>query len=112
MEEKIKELNFENFIWVVYFFIAIFAIISNEFEKKYYKDNNKKDQLKYKNINVTIFIVALLIYLYFIYRNIKHINDNKYAFLGLYASILFFIAGSIYLYIEYSSLEEAEIGLI
>lgn len=111
MIEKIKELKEENFIWVIYLFISIFAIISNELEKKYYYFKCIKDKRLYHKINLTIFIVALLIYMYYINSHYKKLQKKEENLLPLIASILFFIGGLIFLYYEYKYYNEDEIAI-
>lgn len=106
---KLQRLNTEDFIWVIYFFIALFAIISDVYERKFLINQDYKSQKIYKTINITIFIVALFIYVYFVlinYEDIKELKTNVTKkevlnqHLSLIAALLFLIAGAINLYIE------------
>ena len=54
LNEKLKELSIENIIWLVYIFIAIFALISNYYESKYYYTNNIEDRKKQRYILIDI----------------------------------------------------------
>ena len=65
-----------------------------------------------KNINLTVLVIGLLIYLYFVIINYENIRNSKYGSLREFASIMFFIAGTIYLYIEYQGQNEVEVGII
>lgn len=56
---KLQRLNQEDFIWIIYVFIALFAIISDVYERNYVLTNNKKSQKKFKTINITIFIAII-----------------------------------------------------
>lgn len=116
---RLQRLKEEDLIWLVYFFIVTFAIISNYYERKYIINN--KDyyaKKKFKNINSTIFIVAVLIYLYYLITadidlnksTRKNIYDN---YLRYFGALLFFVAGCIYLYVDYhTNIEEVNIGII
>ena len=42
----------------------------------------------------------------------RTIRNSKYGSLREFASIMFFIAGTIYLYIEYQGQNEVEVGII
>ena len=42
---KLQRLNTEDFIWVVYFFIALAAIISDVYERNFLITNNKNSQI-------------------------------------------------------------------
>ena len=39
MEDKLKNLDKENIIWLIYIFIFVMAIVSNYYEEKYKADN-------------------------------------------------------------------------
>lgn len=106
---KLQRLNMEDFIWVIYFFIALFAIISDVYERKFLVNQDYKSQKIYKTINITIFIVALFIYVYFVlinYEDIKELKTNVTKkevlnqHLSLIAALLFLVAGAINLYVE------------
>lgn len=117
---KLRDIHIENFIWVIYLFISAAALLSNYYESDYIKTNNKKDYQTYKQINITIFVVAFFIYIYFLYKNYKNVTELKktisnnkkvlYAELNLIAAILFLVGGAIYLYTESNNIE-SEIGI-
>ena len=120
IEYRLKRLKEEDLIWLVYFFIVTFAIISNYYEKDYFITNNQISKEKYRNILIFIFSVALLVYTYFLYDSYKDyknlsIYDNKkkkdFTKYSLIGSILIFIAGSIFLYIAINDQDiEAELA--
>ncbi len=106
---KLQRIKTEDFIWVIYFFIALFAIISDTFEKEFLTHQNLKAQKIYKTINITIFIVALFIYVYFVFINYQDINVLKREtskkevlnqHLSLISALLFLVGGAIALYVE------------
>ena len=119
--DKINNLNDEDKIWYIYFFVIIAALISNKYEKYYVLSNDIYGIKKAKMINIIIFIIALFIYLYFLMQNINGIrNINRYKEpkkfyrqqINLIAAILFLVAGFIYFYNECKSLDDIEIGII
>ena len=125
MEEvikKLKQLKTEDFIWIIYFFIAAFAILSNNYERKYLLNKqNIEAYKKEKTINITVFIVVFFIYLYFVLlisqdlNSIeKNFNNPNYrnTFLKLIASLLFFFFLAIFIFQEINSNELDEIGFI
>ncbi len=112
MRNSKNQLRIENYIWLIYIFIAIFAIISNYYEDKYNQFKIYQDQKIYHNINKCIFIIAIFIYLYFLWGNLKEIKKGNFAFLAVFAATLFFIGGILNLYLEYQYSYEDEIGLI
>ena len=125
MEEvikKLKQLKTEDFIWIIYFFIAAFVILSNNYERKYLLNKqNIEAYKKEKTINITVFIVVFFIYLYFVLlisqdlnSMEKNFNNPNYrnTFLKLIASLLFLVGGAIFIFQEINSNELDEIGFI
>ncbi|MCI9279698.1 MAG: hypothetical protein HFJ02_02740 [Bacilli bacterium] len=107
--ETFNEVRVEDYIWIIYIFLAIFALVSNHYEKEYLKKHEKKDENIFRTINTEIFIVTFIIYIYFAYINFKHIkrlNRNSslkeiiLANAGLVAALLFLIGGGISLAIS------------
>ena len=107
--ETLHEVQVEDYIWYIYIFLAIFALVSNHYEKDYLKTHNKKEESIFRTINTEIFIVTFIIYLYFVYINYKHIkrldpNSSPRQVLlanaGFISSVLFLIAGGISLLIS------------
>ena len=112
---EIKEIQIENFIWIIYLFISAAALLSNFYETDYIKTNKKKDYIYYKRINISIFVIAFFIYIYFLYKNYKNVSrlkkkssNNKkilYAQINLIAAILFLVGGILYLYTESNDID-------
>ena len=118
---RLKRLKNEDFIWIIYFFIAAFAIFSNKLEREYVLNNSNVAYKKSKTINIILFLVAFFIYLYFVLlftqdlNNMeKNFNNEKYrnTFLQLIAALLFLIGGTIYLFEAISERDIEEIGFI
>ena len=106
VEKRLQQINIENYIWVIYLIIIGFSFISNELEKDYFVNHNLKSKEQYRKINIMIFSVITIIYLYFVkesYESVKEKNKSetlkKYDFLSFIASSLVFISGIIFLYI-------------
>ena len=104
----LKEIETENFIWIIYLFLIGLSFLANKFEKDYYINGNITDKEKYRIINIFIFTVALIIYIYFFKGNIDTVNKlncgdsyDKIFFnkLNLFSTSLIVIAGIIFLYI-------------
>ena len=55
---RLKRLKNEDFIWIIYFFIAAFAIFSNKLEREYVLNNSNVAYKKSKTINIILFLVA------------------------------------------------------
>ena len=106
--KKIKEINTEDLIWIVLIGIIITSFISNEYEKKYYINNDINSKNKYQRINVFICTILVIIYIYFLkssidsLRNLKSSDSNKkknLVTLSFIGSLLIAISGIIFLYI-------------
>ena len=111
-KRQLKQINEENYIWIIYYFIVTFALIANVFEKKYIlsKDTNNKKITQI--ITTTILVVAFFIYLYFTiiskdnldyFKQTGNQKEIKIATERLIANILFLIAGFVALYADYDS---------
>lgn len=118
---RLRRLNSENKIWIIYFFIAAFALLANHYEKDFLLKKDINDYQKEKTIHIVIFLVAFFIYLYFVLiftedlNNMeKNFNNAKYrnTFLQLIAALLFLIGGAIYLVQEVLNNDLDEIGFV
>ena len=111
MNEKynlLKQLNIEDIIWIVYIGLIILCLYSNTLERNYILNNNINSKEKYRKINIFVFSIAVIVYLYFFkegYKTISNLkptdnqkkrNLNELSFL---ASTLILISGIIFLYI-------------
>ena len=87
ISKNLKRLRNEDFIWIVYFFIVVFALYSNKLDRDYLlkKDNEAYKREKY--INITIFFIAFFIYLYFLLL-LTFLAHRK---LTLFLSYVFFL---------------------
>lgn len=115
MKDLNNELNLlqnEDFIWLIYFFIVIFALIANKLERSYIYNNNIKDQQLAQKITTTILIVAFFIYLYFVlvnYKNLEFIKKNsnnkdvRVAFERLITAIIFLVGGAFAIYADFDA---------
>lgn len=122
VEKKLKRLKNEDIIWIVYFFIVVFALYSNKLDRDYLLKKDKDAYKREKSINITIFFVAFFIYLYFLLlltedlgNMEKNFDDPNYrsTFIQLIAAILFLIGGAIYLINEITRKDDdLDVGLI
>ena len=118
--KRIKQIDIENFIWIIYFFIIGLCLYGNKLEKNYFLTGNNIDKSNYRKINIIIFVIAVIIYLYFFidsYQEVNNLNSydsNKkktYNELSLLGSTLVLISGIIFLYIAINDTElESEIA--
>ncbi len=104
--KRIKQINTENKIWLIYLIIIAFSFYSNYLEKDYFLNDNLESKEKYRKINITIFTVITIVYLYFekeAWDSLKEKNKNKklkqYDTLAFIASSMILLSGIIFLYI-------------
>lgn len=104
---QIKQIDIENIIFIIYYFIITLSIIGNHIEKKYLLYGNYNDKNQYRNLLFIIFGIVFLVYLYYTIIGIKDLQDvtdpeiKRLSELSLLANILVLISGIIYLYIIY-----------
>ena len=118
---RIKEIEFEDMVFVIFIVIIIMSYIANDFEKKYFVYKDEGDKESYYYLQIIIFLIIVVINIYYVLANLKEVsnlswNDSykrrKYAKLDLIASISALVATSIILYIAISDKDiESEITL-
>lgn len=105
---RIKQINIENKIWIIYIGIIILSWYANSFEKKYFLFKDNPSKKKYQDLTIIIFSILVLVYFYFLkssLEDIKNIKPNdskqkkKLIYLSFIGSLLVFISGLIFLYI-------------
>lgn len=108
--EKLKQLDIEDFIWLVYIGIIILSWQSNFYERKYFINRDDSDKNKYRKIMIIIFSILIVVYLYFLKDSIDSIKklsiyDSKkkknLVFLSFLASLFIAISGFLLLYIAF-----------
>lgn len=109
LSQALQELETEDFIWIVYSFIVIGALVSNVLERDWVTKHHSTSYRSFHFINTTIFFVSFLIYFYFVWLNYKHLKETrnyssmKELFLNeanFVAACLFLVGGLIYLFTE------------
>lgn len=109
IEDKLKEIKIENFIWLIYLGIIGLSYYSNYLEKDYFINNNIRSKEKYREILIIIFSVLLIVYIYFFYDSYSSLKDiEKYSkekqkkiLLSSLGSFLILVSGIIFLYLAY-----------
>lgn len=108
LEEKLRQINTEDFIWVIYLFIIFLSYYSNNLERKYFIFQNAEDKTKYRQVLVTIFFILLIVYIYFLkdsFNDLKKLKESdspkkkKLTILSFMGSLLIAISGAIFLFI-------------
>ena len=102
--KRLKQIEIENKVWIIYFFLIGLCLYGNSFEKKYFLYGNNYDKEKYRKITIFIFSIAVIIYFYFFidsYKDMKNNNYNikskSYSELSFLGSTLILISGLIFL---------------
>ena len=108
LNDKLKQLKIEDFIWVIYFFIIFLSWYSNSLERKYFIYNDLESKEKYRKIIIFIFSILIIVYLYFLkdsFNDLQSLNfddsnkKKKLIYLSFIASLLIAVSGFIFLYI-------------
>lgn len=105
-QKKLKDIEIENFIWIIYIVIIFMSWYANSVEKKFLLYNDEKSRREYQNMMILIFTILFFVYLYFAkdsYDTMKELNEYdtekkkilvKASFIG---SLLILISGIIFL---------------
>ena len=110
LNEKLKQLKIEDYIWIIYIGIIFLSWYSNSLERKYFIYNDKKSKEKYRQTLIIIFSILIVVYLYFLKDSIDSIrslkaSDNEQkknlTYLSFLGSLLIAISGFIFLYIAF-----------
>jgi hypothetical protein len=106
IQKRIKQINMENNIWIIYLFIIILSYYANYKEKDFFLNNNQESKEIYRKINAFIFSILIIVYSYFeidalnsLKEGQKRIRNNNYDILSFIATTAVLISGIIFLYI-------------
>ena len=61
--KRLKQIEIENKVWIIYFFLIGLCLYGNSFEKKYFLYGNNYDKEKYRKITIVIFSIAVIMML-------------------------------------------------
>lgn len=108
LNERLKTIKTEDFIWIIYIGIILASWYSNALERKYLLTNDKNSKERYRTIMLIIFSILVICYLYFLndsYKDLKDITEStpnkikELTYLSFIGSLLVAISGVIFLYI-------------
>ena len=115
MEERLKKIDIENNIWIIYLGIIFLSFLANSYEKDYFINNNNSSKKTYRELNIFIFIILIIVYSYFEFDSLKsflNTNKNKKQTkldnLSFLATTLVLLSGIIFLYILIEDKDLAE----
>ena len=99
VESELRRLNFEDFLYIIFAFLAFINIYGDKNDKEYLKTHNKSFKDKSNTIFEITIVVTFFIYLYYLQRNYKFYQkaarENKnLLFIKLLGSC-FLLAGAI-----------------
>ena len=77
VNNRLRELKIEDFIWIIYVAIIYLSWLSNHIERKYFLNNDLKAKEDYRKIITIIFSILVVIYVYFLLESIKDLKDLK-----------------------------------
>ena len=119
IEDRLRDIKIEDFIWVIYLIIIGLSYYSNSLEKRYFLYNDIDSKEKYRKIIIVIFSILLIVYLYFLkdsYNDIVNIKESdsdkkkELIYLSFMGSLFILISGVIFLYIAYND-EDIDVEL-
>ena len=108
LNDKLKQITIEDYIWIIYLGIIFLSWYGNSFERKYYINNDLSSKTKYKNITILIFSILIIVYLYFLKGSINDIKNIKpyyskkkkdLIYLSFLGSLFVTLSGAIFLFI-------------
>ncbi len=77
MNDRLKDIKVENFVWLIYIFIIFLSYCANYKETNFILYNDNKSKREYQNLLILIFSILLIVYLYFAYSSYEDIKDLK-----------------------------------
>ena len=102
IEQRLKEIKIENWIWVIYIGIIFLSWYANRQEKHYFIYKDEESRKKYRNLLILIFSILLVVYIYFTkdsYEDIQKLTNAEspkkktLTYLSFLGSVLILISG-------------------
>ena len=119
--KTLEEIKIEDWIWIIYLFIASFALISNFFERDYLRTGSKTSKRAFKTLNVAILTIVFFIYIYFVILTYSRFKEREnhttiksmiVTNANFIAACLFLIGGALHIFTEIISDEDTDIDLL
>lgn len=117
LENRLKKIQIEDFIWIVYLIIIGISFYANSVERDYFLNNNKQSKEKYRELEIIVFTLVVLICIYFAvdnYKDLVKLNESAnsdaiiYSYLTFVGSLAALLAGVIFLYV---AIKDTEINI-
>ena len=119
--DRLKMLNAEDTIWIILIGLLILSFYANDIERDYLIYNNQVSKEKYRHLQIFIFSMATLTYLFYTisgYQDLFKLKPNdapkkiENTYLSFIASLLILLAGILFIYIAATDTDvETEISL-
>lgn len=103
--KRLKQIEAENYLWIIYLIIIFLSYYGNYFEKDYFLNDNIISKEKYRKINFFIFSILFIVYAYYEKDAFENLfndttnGDTNYNVLVFIATSCVLISGFIFLYI-------------
>jgi len=110
INDKLKQITIEDYIWIIYIGIIVSSWYANKYESDYFKYNDTISKEKYRRIMIRIFTILVIVYLYIFKGSFNDLmmikkGDNskkkELTYLSYVGSLLILFSGIIFLYIAY-----------
>ena len=107
MNEKLQDIQEENYIIGIYFVLLFIYLYANTVEVEYIKNNDNNAKEIYRKLLFIVFGISFIITLYYSIENIKDLRKfentetHKLKEFSTLANIFILIATVIYIYIIY-----------
>lgn len=121
LKNRLKELKAEDIVWTILIGLLLLSFYANYFERDYLINRNNTSKEKYRHLQIFIFIIATLTYLYYSLEDFQDIFSLRstdtpkkifHTYLSFIASLSVLLAGVIFIYIAITDTElETEISL-
>ena len=106
MEDRLREIDEENVVWIIYLGIIALSYYANYKEVKYLMANNQKEREEYRTLMIIIFTILVIVYFRFTKSSYDSINKlvdtdtekkKTLTYASFIASLLVLISGIIFL---------------
>lgn len=108
INERLRELKIEDFVWLIYIGIIVLSWYANSVERNYFLTNNINSRDRYRAVMIFIFVILIIVYFYFLsdsFRDLQKLKPSDteqkkhLTFISFIGSLLVFISGILFLYI-------------
>lgn len=106
IKDRLRQIQMEDYIWILYLFIIGFSFYANSLERNYFLTKNIESKEKYRKINIFIFLTLIFVYAYFEKEALfsfqiqnKRPKQQKLDILSLIGTTAVLVSGFIFLYV-------------